>query len=119
MKKGIIAGLSFAFVPTFLVLATGHDTTMTNIDGVVTWVTGILNVIVTLLIALAVFYIIWGVFEFVQSAGDPEKRSEGRDRMIYGLIGVVVMLSIYGILNIFVGSVGVDTTFEPTAPIIL
>ncbi len=117
MKKSIIASLSLAFVPTLFVLASKHD--IKNITEAIDWVKGILELIVGLLVALAIFYVIWGVFEFVQSSGDEEKRKEGRDRMIYGLIGVVVMLSVYGLLSILMGSVALDTGFTPDIPKIL
>ncbi len=120
MKKVIAlsATLGATLVPLFSVLA---QPVVTNISSAVIFIKGLLNIAIGLLVALAVFYVIWGVFEFVQSAGDEEKRKEGRGRMIYGVIGIAVMLSVYGLVNILTGSVVLPTkTLDiPMIPLVI
>ncbi|MBU1178825.1 hypothetical protein KKB69_00580 [Patescibacteria group bacterium] len=50
------------------------------------------------LLAFAVF--IWGIIKFIAAAGNPEKRKTAKDLLIYGLLGVFVMLSFIGIIKI-------------------
>lgn len=63
-------------------------------------VTQIINPIILLLAASAFVVFIWGVFEFIAHAGDATKRKEGKDAIMWGLVGLVVIFGAYGIINI-------------------
>ncbi|MBI2628062.1 MAG: hypothetical protein HYW71_01335 [Candidatus Niyogibacteria bacterium] len=54
--------------------------------------------------------IIPGVLQFVTSGGDEEKRKEGRDHIIYGLIGLFIMVAVWGLVNAIAGTFGFTTT---------
>lgn len=62
--------------------------------------TEILTPIATVLIAIAVLYFVWGVFEFIQGAGSEDARSKGRQHMLWGVFGLFIMVSVVGILNL-------------------
>jgi Type IV secretion system pilin len=63
------------------------------------------GVLVPVIFALAFVVFIWGVFKtFIQGGEDPEKREEGQKLMLYGLIGFFIMVSVWGLVNILVGS---------------
>jgi len=64
----------------------------------------IITPIIYLLFALAVVYFVWGVMVFIQNAGNPEERKKGYDHMIWGIIGIFVMVSAIGIINIITGT---------------
>lgn len=68
-------------------------------------VTQIINPIILLLSAGAFVVFVWGVFEFVLHAGDATKRKEGRQAILWGIVGLVVMFGAYGIINIALGAV--------------
>ncbi len=53
--------------------------------------------VVVLLMAAAVVYVVWGAFQMISSE---TKRESGRDTVIYGIIGLFVMISIWGFVNI-------------------
>jgi len=65
----------------------------------------ILNPIILLLFSLAVIYFLYGVFVFVQNAESPDKRVEGRDHIIWGVIGMFIMVSVYGIINLVLNTI--------------
>ncbi len=71
---------------------------------------GFINLAVPIIIALAVLGFFWGVSQYIFSAGDTSKIEDGRKLMIYGIIALFVMVSIWGILrllsNTFLGSGG-------------
>lgn len=107
MKK-ILAGLVglVAFVPNLTLAAdTGacSDLTTTGFAGLVGCITAFMNSIVVLLIAGAVLFTVWGAFQMIRSE---EKRESGRNTVIYGVIGIFVMVSIWGFVNIL------DSTFN-------
>ena len=60
----------------------------------------ILSPIIYLLIALALIYFLWGVFIFIKNADSPEKRTEGYDNMMWGIIGLFIIISVNGIISL-------------------
>lgn len=67
-------------------------------------VTQIINPIIMLLSACAFVVFAWGLFEFVRNAADATKREEGRQAILWGLIGLVIIFGAYGIINIALGT---------------
>lgn len=68
----------------------------------------IVNPIIMLLAAGAFIAFLWGVFEFIRKAGDETARKEGRDAIKWGLIGLVIIFGAYGLINLFLGTFGID-----------
>ncbi len=65
---------------------------------------GLLNTIIPFIIGLTVFVILWGIFTYVTHAAEEEKRAEARQFIIWGIIGVFFMLSIWGFVNLLLNS---------------
>ena len=69
------------------------------------------SVLVPLVLALAFLFFLWGVFKFFIAGGaDEEKRNEGKQLMIYSIIGFVLIVALYGIVNFIAGGLGLDGT---------
>jgi len=68
--------------------------------------TNIVNPIITLMVGVAVIYFLWGVFDFVRNADSPEERKKGGMHMLFGAIGLFIMSTAYGVLNIILGTIG-------------
>ena len=67
------------------------------------------NVAVPVIFALAFIVFIWGVFSYFIAGGhDEERRDKGKQLMLYGIIGFFVMVSVWGLVNILVGSVDLE-----------
>lgn len=107
MKK-VIASLSVLFVP-FIASAqvTGSVSTANNL---IAWLKSAISTATVLILAIAVVYFLWNVFGYVMAAGEEEKRKEKQSGIIYGVIGIAVMVSIWGLVNFFTSSAGLDTT---------
>jgi TRAP-type C4-dicarboxylate transport system permease small subunit len=67
----------------------------------------ILNPIITLLTLGAFVIFIWGVVQFIQGAGNEEKRTTGQQHMIWGFIGLVIIFGARAIIQILANTVGV------------
>lgn len=65
----------------------------------------IINVILGVLGLVAVIFIILGGVNFVTSSGDPGKVKKAKDTILYGVIGLVVALLAYAIVNFVLTSV--------------
>lgn len=99
---------SFA-TPLFAAAQTGINTSAITpySDGIINVINGIL---VPVLIAVAFLMFLYGVYKyFILGAADPKSREEGRDFILWGIIGFVVILSVWGLVAI------VGDTFGLTA----
>lgn len=72
-------------------------------------VMGILDKVVILLISLAVIFFLYGIVKFIKSADEEEGRKNGKNIMLYGVIGLFVMVSVWGIVNILINTFELDT----------
>ena len=90
--------------------------------GVLCRVGQILNSVVPVLVALGVVYFVWGVISYV-IAGDEEAKAKGRNKIIYGIIGLAVIVAMWGLVRILTNSFGnVSNSGQitlPTVPVIL
>lgn len=63
--------------------------------------------LVPLLVGLAVVMFIYGVFLMVFYK-EGEKREDGKDFMLWGIIGLFVMISVWGLVAILQGTFGLN-----------
>jgi hypothetical protein len=69
----------------------------------------IVNPLIALLFAVGLLVFVWGIIEFMwgQSAsGDAGKKEDGKQHMLWGIIGMFVMAAAYTILKLVDNSVG-------------
>jgi hypothetical protein len=65
------------------------------------------SLLIPAIFTLAFLVFIWGVFKaFIVGGHDSEKREEGKKLVIWSIVGFVVMLSVWGIVNLVAGSLG-------------
>lgn len=72
----------------------------------------IINPIITLLFAAALVYFIYGVVMFLidKSQGGGENAESGKNHMLWGIVGMAIMLSVFGILRLIQSTLGVDNS---------
>jgi uncharacterized membrane protein len=56
--------------------------------------------ITPLIVALALLFFFFGLAKYILSAGDEEKKSQGRSIMIWGIIALFVMVSVWGLVRL-------------------
>jgi hypothetical protein len=64
-------------------------------------ITEIFNPMYKLAVGLATVYFFYGVYQFILNLNDPEKKNIGKDHLLYGTIGLFIILSVGGILRFF------------------
>ncbi len=74
-----------------------------------TGVIGVVNtVIVPVIFALVFLVFIWGVVKhFFISSDDEKSRGEGRQFIFWGIIGMVVLFSVWGFVNLLLSTLGI------------
>lgn len=75
------------------------------------------NVLVPLLFAVAFIVFIYGVFKkYIWSHGDPGDVGEGHSLILWGIVGFVVMISIWGLVNVVANTFGLAGYKAPPTP---
>ncbi len=82
---------------------------------VVFFVDEILNKLVIVIIGLATVYFLWGVAKYILHSDDAKSREEGRNMMIYGIIAIFVMISVWGFVNLLNQTFKLDNGTIPRA----
>ncbi len=96
MKK-IIALLAVA-APS---IAFAQTQAITDVNSLSKKLLDIGNTATYLLVALAVIFIIWNVVIYMVKGGsDEEARGKARSAVIWGVVGLAVIVSIWGLVNI-------------------
>ncbi|MBI1999463.1 MAG: hypothetical protein HYS74_02305 [Parcubacteria group bacterium] len=85
-----------------------------HLGDVVSLALQLLALLVPLLVALALVVFLWGVFRYVVATG-AEDKSTAQNVIIAGLIGLFVMLGVWGLVGIIAQTVGVPI-FLPLLP---
>ena len=91
------------FVMPSMVFAT--DTTLYDVEVAAL---NVLNSIVPALIAAAVTFFLWSVLKYINSGDNAEVRAQARALMIYGVIAIFVMVSLWGFVNVLVEALNLN-----------
>ena len=107
--------LSFMFMFSFASVALAVDAPgggtvessgIEDMDDVVELIEAIAGWFQVIVLALAVFMIIWSGFTWMTAGGDDEKLGEARQRLIYALVGIAVVVVAYGLVALMTTLVG-------------
>jgi len=129
-KLALVSGfvLGLAPVVAFAQISTTGSTTFGcnysaetggTLIGLLCRIGQILNAVVPVLIALAVVWFIFGVVTYL-IGNDEEAKKKGRNRIIYGIIGLAVIVGLWGLVNLLSNTFGLNNQGNeqlPTIPI--
>ena len=108
LMKGL--GVLSLFVAPFMVSAAPPAGTAVGgqtIFNLLAIIAAIMNVVIPILITLAVLYTIWGVIKYA-TAKESEDQAEGRRVIISGIIGLFVIVSIWGLVAVLNSTFGIN-----------
>lgn len=91
-------------------------TTPSTLGDVLCILTGIINTLLPIVAAMTLIVFFWGLIGVIRNAGDVKEVEKGKKIMIWGIIGLFVMFSIWGILNFFLGDFFGTTVGVPQLP---
>ncbi|MEK7604479.1 MAG: hypothetical protein AAB442_01635 [Patescibacteria group bacterium] len=74
-----------------------------------TGIIGVLNtIVVPVIFALAFVAFVYGVVKYYFLHGDDEKkRAEGHQFVLWGLLGMVLLFSVWGVVNMLLSTLGI------------
>jgi len=68
----------------------------------------ILNPLILLVFAIAFLVFFWGIFQFIASQTTDSAREEGKRKIFWGLFGMFIMVSAYGLIHLILGTFGIS-----------
>ena len=74
----------------------------------------VINDIIVVILALGVMWVVYLAFVLIKAEG--EKKDEARNSILYGLVGIFVMVSVWGLVNILVNTFNLDDSTRPVVP---
>lgn len=110
-----------ASAPTLQPLTVTGTSATCNLTGspkfqdLLCYITRIINdSIIPLIFSIAVVMFVWGMVQFfILNADEEAKRTQGKQFMIWGIIALAVMLSVWGLVAILGGTFNIKTTVLP------
>jgi hypothetical protein len=123
MKKklivlGLVLGspmLAFASDCTSISNNGGSNASNGTLFNLMCQISNVLNFAIPVLVTLAMVYFVWGVVTYV-IASDEEAKSTGRNRMIWGIIGLVVIVGVWGLVSILANTFGLNGSVTESLP---
>jgi len=95
-------GMDFFSTKIAFASSTSFDGFIRNVESM------IIDPIIGLLFALAIVYFLYGVFEFLSNQANEEKKTTGKSHMIWGVIGITIMMGVWTILSIVLNTLGIN-----------
>lgn len=81
----------------------------------------IFKVLIEIFLALAVLVFFWGIVRFIMNIGsagsDDRSREEGKKVIVWGIIGIFVMVSLWAIVGFIQSSLLGGISAPPTIPV--
>ncbi|MBI2617936.1 hypothetical protein HYW58_00565 [Candidatus Kaiserbacteria bacterium] len=68
--------------------------------------TFIINPLLLLFFAFGLLFFLWGMVQFIWKADSEDGRKTGVQHMLWGIIGMFIMVAAYGIINLIVNTFG-------------
>lgn len=116
MKKTNIPKLLSFFVLFFIPIWTFAQT-LNYFNTLITGVDTVVKSLAPLLVAIAVLIIVWGLVVFIAKADNEQEREIGKQRMVWGIIALFIIVSVWGfvaLLQTFTGiNGGMGTIIAP------
>lgn len=72
----------------------------------------IVNPLVVIMFTVALIAFLWGVREYIAGADNPEVRTKGAQHILWGIVGMALMLMTFTIIKIVLNTFGIDHSDE-------
>lgn len=82
---------------------------ISNIEDLICKMGLILKAVLPLLLALGVVYFVWGVVTYVIK-DDETAKEKGKDRIVFGIIGLVVIVGVWSLVSFVLNTFDLTTT---------
>jgi hypothetical protein len=99
----------------FLVPLFASAQSLEPLSNLITAANGVVNRLVPLAITLAMLAFFWGMIRYIYKKSKNDTK-QGRDLMIYGIIAIFVMVSIWGLVSLLQSAFGINKNERAQTP---
>jgi hypothetical protein len=71
----------------------------TNFSGIVDLVVSVIEIAIPIVGSLAILAFVWGLAVFILNSGDAKKHQDGKEFMIWSVVTLFVMATLFGIIS--------------------
>ncbi|MFZ2049003.1 MAG: hypothetical protein WAV25_01775 [Minisyncoccia bacterium] len=64
----------------------------------------VINPVIKLVFAIAIVIFFYGIYQFISEETGDKGREQGKKKILWGLVGMLIMFSAYGIINLILGT---------------
>jgi len=93
--------MRFLFIPVAYAANSKLDTLIRTVDSL------IINPIIIFMFAAAFVYFLIGVVEFLGNTDNEEKRTTGKKHMLWGVVGMLIMIGVFTIMRVLIDTFGI------------
>ncbi len=99
------------YILDYIGLPVAHAETSAVVEGFVGRVNYyVINPLIILMFAVALAVFLYGVVEFIMNADKADEREIGQNHMMWGIIGIFIMFSVFMILRLIENTLGIGHT---------
>lgn len=96
------------FKPATEAYSEGSETTQGALSNLESLISNLIGLLTALGAIMFVIYFIVGAFEWITSGGDKGKLEKARNRMLQGMLGMILVVASYSLLGLLSGVIGID-----------
>jgi hypothetical protein len=89
---------------------------LTYFQSLIGSVQELIEMVIPLVIALGLLFFIWGLVQFILASGNEEAKDEGKRRMVWGIIALFVIVSVWGLVGLLNQLTGIEQGVDVILP---
>lgn len=113
MKKVLILASSF-LLPA---VAMAQDTSLSAFTQIATGIGNVVKLLIPIAFGLAILFFFWGLATYI--LGKEQDKELAKKRMLWGIIAIFIMASIWAIVSFLGASIGLGGNTQPTTSVTL
>lgn len=115
MKKitALFPVTALLFMPT---TARAGAPDLTYVESIVVSLQELIVILIPLVIAIGLLFFIWGIVQFILASGNEEAKDAGKRRMVWGIITLFVIVSVWGLVGLLNQLTGIEQGMEVILP---
>ena len=102
-----------AKVATATIAVPGGDIANTKVKDESSFFTTAINFAITVVVGVAILMIIYGGFLYITAGEDATQQKKGKSYIMYSIVGLIIALLAYAIVNLVVGKIIGGTPAKP------
>lgn len=99
----------FLYIPVFAPLLALAEP-LSGIKGLLVAFGGLVKLAIPIAYALCILFFFYGVANFIKQSGNPQAKEKNKDILIYGVIGIFLISSIWGIVAYIQSTLGISNS---------